>query len=264
MVRHNGPGSVNVGLTGRSPAGSGRRGLRTAADSRRVAAMAASDLDPWSVEDWVFDLDNTLYPSSCGLFRQVDERIGAYIQRVLDLDPQGARGVQRRYYREHGSSLRGLMDHHGIDPGEFLDFVHDIDLSPVDPAPGLDAALGDLPGRKIVYTNGSSAHAARILERLGIARHFAAVFDIVAAEFRPKPQPAAYSALVENHGIDPGRAVMIEDLARNLTPAAALGMTTVLVGPQPYDSDVERHLDAAHHVTDDLTAWLEGLIAARL
>ena len=236
--------------------------MRLALASRKVATMTR-DFDPLGVEDWVFDLDNTLYPSSCGLFSQVSERIGAFIQRALDLAPDAAQGIRHRYYLEHGSSLRGLMDHHGVDPAEFLDYVHDIDLSPVDPAPGLDAALDGLPGRKIVYTNGSTAHASRILNRLGIDRHFAAVFDIVAADYRPKPDPAAYGALVERHDIDPGSAVMIEDLARNLTPAAALGMTTVLIGPQPYDSDIHEHLDAAHHVAGDLLAWLEGLTAAR-
>lgn len=258
MARDNGPGSVNGGLTGKAETAlaAGFRGPQS-------GAMTARALDLASVEVWVFDLDNTLYPPACGLFGQMDERIGAYIQRTLDLDPEGARGIQRRYYLEHGSSLRGLMVHHGVDPGPFLDYVHDIDLSPVAPAPGLEAALERLPGRKIVHTNGSTAHAARILDRLGIARHFAAVFDIAAADYRPKPDPSGYGLLVERHAVDPARAVMVEDLARNLAPAAALGMTTVLIGPQPYDSDAGDHLDAAHHVIEDLTAWLEALVAAR-
>ena len=129
--------------------------------------------------------------------------------------------------------------------------------------PALDRALDRLPGRKLVFTNASADYAGKVLARLGVTRHFAAVFDIVAADYRPKPDPAAYGALVERHDIDPGSAVMIEDLARNLTPAAALGMTTVLIGPQPYDSDIHEHLDAAHHVAGDLLAWLEGLTAAR-
>lgn len=205
---------------------------------------------------WLFDLDNTLYPARCNLFAQVDRRIGLFIQERLGLEAAAARELQKRYFRDHGTTLRGLMLHHGIDPGVFLDFVHEIDVEPVPPSPALDAALSSLPGRKLVFTNGSVAHAARVMARLGIARHFEGVFDIVAAGYIPKPEPATYLKLIEAHGIDPARAAMIEDLPRNLRPAAALGMTTVLVLTGEEWAMTDAAGDHIHHVTDDLVGWL--------
>jgi putative hydrolase of the HAD superfamily len=224
--------------------------------------MAKSQpIAPERVEDWIFDLDNTLYPASCNLFRQVDRRIREYIQGFLGLDEEQAHGLQRRYFRAHGSSMRGMMLHHGMDPGAFLGYVHDIDLSPVPPAPGLDTALARLPGRKTVYTNGSTAHAGRVLERLGITRHFSAVFDIVEAGYLPKPQPESYRRLVARYGIDPARAVLVEDLAQNLGPAAALGMTTVWVAQDSHDLSAQPGDDTVHHVIHDLAAWLAELVS---
>jgi len=209
------------------------------------------------VTDWVFDLDNTLYPARCNLFAQVDRRIGLFIEGLLGLEQGPARELQKRYFREHGTTLRGLMTHHGIDPRAFLDFVHEIDLAPVPPSPALDAALAALPGRKFIFTNGSVAHADRVMGRLGVAHHFEGIFDIVAADYLPKPDPATYQSLIARHGINPVRAAMIEDLPRNLRPAAALGMTTVLVltGEEwaAMDGDAGDHI---HHVTDDLVGWL--------
>jgi putative hydrolase of the HAD superfamily len=208
------------------------------------------------VTDWVFDLDNTLYPARCNLFAQVDRRIGLFIQDLLGLEPAAARELQKRYFREHGTTLRGLMTHHGVDPEAFLHFVHEIDMTPVPPSPALEAALADLPGRKFIFTNGSVAHAERVMARLGVGAHFEGVFDIVAAGYLPKPDPATYDSMVRRHAIDPARAAMIEDLPRNLRPAAALGMTTVLVltGEEWAMSDAAG--DHIHHVTDDLVGWL--------
>jgi putative hydrolase of the HAD superfamily len=208
------------------------------------------------VTDWIFDLDNTLYPARCNLFAQVDRRIGLFIESLLGLEQAGARELQKRYFREHGTTLRGLMTHHGVDPRAFLDFVHEIDLAPVPPSPALDAALAALPGRKFIFTNGSVAHADRVMGRLGVAHHFEDVFDIVAAEYLPKPDPATYRSLIARHGIDPARAAMIEDLPRNLRPAAALGMTTVLVLTGEEWEAMDEAGDHIHHVTDDLVGWL--------
>jgi putative hydrolase of the HAD superfamily len=208
------------------------------------------------VVDWVFDLDNTLYPSRCNLFAQVDRRIGRFIEDRLGLDTVAARQLQKRYFHEYGTTLHGLMAHHEIDPTTFLEFVHDIDITPVPPSPALDDALTRLPGRKLIFTNGSTAHADRVMARLGVAHHFAGVFDIVAAEYRPKPDPATYDSLIRRHGIDPRRAVMIEDLPRNLRPAAALGMTTVLVQTGEEWAQIDSAGDHIHHVTDDLVGWL--------
>jgi putative hydrolase of the HAD superfamily len=214
-----------------------------------------------AAEAWIFDLDNTLYPASCALFRQVDRRIGEFIERLLGLDPVAARRVQKEFFRDYGTTLRGLMTRYGVAPDEFLEFVHAIDCSPVPASPALDAALGRLAGRKIVFTNGSTKHAERVLLRLGVGHRFDAIFDIAAADYLPKPDPAPYASLVRRHRLDPRASVMIEDLPRNLAPAAALGMTTVLVR-----SDAEWAAEGAdasyiHHVTDDLVAWLAAVPA---
>jgi putative hydrolase of the HAD superfamily len=214
---------------------------------------------------WVFDLDNTLYPASCKLFAQVEVRIRDYVAGFLGLGADEAYRLQKVYFREHGTTLQGMMRHHGMDPGPFLAYVHDIDLSPVRPDPALDEALGRLAGRKIVFTNGSAEHALKVLERVGVARHFEAVFDIAAAGYVPKPEPRVYDAFVRRLGLDPRATVMVEDIARNLVPAAEIGMTTVWVrggaerpddGLAPPDADV---LAAIHHVVDDLALWLSEL-----
>jgi putative hydrolase of the HAD superfamily len=157
-----------------------------------------------------------------------------------------------------------LMNVHGMEPGPFLDYVHDIDLSPVSPDPALDAALTRLKGRKIVFTNGPTDHAERVMDRLAVRRHFEAVFDIVEADYVPKPEPRAYETLVHRYGLNPRATVMVEDLVRNLAPAAAMGMTTVWVRERPEGGAPNTgHNDAtADHVVDDLARWLGELTAA--
>jgi putative hydrolase of the HAD superfamily len=213
-----------------------------------------------AVETWVFDLDNTLYPAASSLFDQVDRRMGEFVARHLGLPFDAGRAEQKRLFRAHGTTLRGLMVEHGVDPVVFMDHVHAIDLSGIDPDPRLDAALARLPGRKVVYTNGSVAHAARVTAHLGIARHFDATFDIAAAGWVPKPEPAPYATMLDRLAIDPARAAMVEDIARNLVPAAALGMATVWVRS---DADWAKAGAAAathiHHETDDLPAFLLAL-----
>ena len=211
---------------------------------------------------WIFDLDNTLYPPSIDLFGQIDERMRDYIAGYLGLHPEEAYRIQKRYFFDYGTSLRGLMHVHGMDPAPFLEHVHDIDVTLLHPSPQLEAALAALPGRKLVYTNASTRHAERVMDRLGITHHFEAVFDIVEAGYEPKPEPRPYSSLVRRFGFDPGAAVMVEDMARNLVPAAALGMTTVWV--RSHSEHGRAGLDGARidHETDDLTAWLESLLVA--
>jgi len=217
-----------------------------------------------SFETWVFDLDNTLYPASSSLFPQIHKRMGQYIARALQVDAATADAMQRKYYREHGTTLRGLMLMHAIEPDEFLAYVHEIDCTVLPAAPKLDAALALIPGRKIVFTNGSARHAENVLNQLDLSRHFEGVFDIKAADYVPKPAIEAYRKMVDRFAFDPNGAVMFEDLAHNLTAAAELGMTTVWVreeghsfaeGPDPED------LSAIHHVTDDLAGWIESWLA---
>lgn len=211
---------------------------------------------------WVFDLDNTLYPASCNLFVQVDRRIQQYIMSKFDAGPEEARRIQKSFFHEYGTTLNGLMLNHGVEPAEYLSYVHDIDVSPVAPSPPLDRILERLPGRKLVYTNGSVPHAERVMERLGVARHFAGVFDIVAADYVPKPQPKAFDAFVKLYDVDPSSAVMVEDIARNLAPAHALGMTTVWIRSDHHWSGGSATDPHIHHVIDDLVDWLTGVADA--
>ncbi|MBV8185796.1 MAG: pyrimidine 5'-nucleotidase [Alphaproteobacteria bacterium] len=213
---------------------------------------------------WLFDLDNTLYPARCNLFAQIDVRIGRYIADLLKVDPEEARRVQKEYWREHGTSMRGMMTLHGVDPKQYLDYVHDIDYSPVEASPALDAALKKLPGRKIIFTAGDVPHAERVMERLGVAHHFEAIFDIVAGDYWPKPHKQIYEKLVLKHAVDPMRACMADDIAINLKPASEMGMRTVWVR---HEESVKRaadlDLDHIHHQTEDLAEWLTDWVAQR-
>ena len=211
------------------------------------------------VDCWVFDLDNTLYPASCRLFDQVDRRIGEYVQQLLKLDPVAARALQKQYFRDHRTTLNGLMIHHRIRPEDFLDFVHAIDLSPVAEDRRLDAALDRLPGRKVIYTNGSVRHAENVMGKLGVARHFEDVFDIAAAGYVPKPEISAYRAMLVRHGIDPTRAAMLDDMPRNLAPAAELGMTTVWVKTDVDWAQPEAETGFIHHTAENLADWLHEI-----
>ena len=181
------------------------------------------------IDCWIFDLDNSLYPASADLFALIDIRMGEYIQRLLACDPVEARRVQKSYFHEHGTTLAGLMAGHGVAPRDFLDYVHDIDLARLTADPALVAAMDRLPGRKFVFTNGDEAYAARVLDKIGLANAFDGMHDIHAMDYVPKPDPRAYAALCSAHAIAPETALFVEDMARNLEPAKALGMTTVWV-----------------------------------
>ncbi|MFO1189858.1 MAG: pyrimidine 5'-nucleotidase [Alphaproteobacteria bacterium] len=222
----------------------------------------SSPLPDSATEAWVFDLDNTLYPAACDLFAQVNARMAGFIANQLGLDPVTARHLQKRYFHEHGTTLRGLMLEHGTDPTAYLAYVHDIDLSPVRPDPRLDRALARLPGRKVVFTNGSVRHAENVMARLGVSGHFDAVFDIVAADYIPKPAAATYRRMATALAIAPDRAVMIDDIPQNLVPAAAMGMTTVWVRTDTEYARIGEVGKHVHHIADDLAAWLEHAAAA--
>ena len=220
------------------------------------------------VETWVFDLDNTLYPHHLNLWQQVDERIRDYIARFLKITHEEAFHLQKDYYKRYGTSMRGLMTVHGMKPDDFLDFVHQIDHSPLMPNAALGSAIENLPGRKLILTNGTRRHADAVLARLALDNHFEDVFDIVAAELDPKPSPQTYDRFLKALDVDAGRAAMFEDLARNLAVPHTLGMTTVLVVPE-HTREVFREgwelegRDAPHvdHVTDDLAGFLERIKA---
>ncbi len=206
-------------------------------------------------ETWIFDLDNTLYPSHCDLFAEISQRMTHFVSEFLGVDRDEAYETQKAYFKTYGTTLNGMMQCHGMDPHDFLDYVHDIDYGPVTQSPDLSAALERLPGRKLIYTNGTVRHAEEVVDRLGIHQHFDVIFDIVAAEFVPKPNQGPYEQLIAKEGIDPTRAAMVEDMSKNLAPAAALGMRTVLVQSHFEWSGVVDH-DHVHHVAEDLAHWL--------
>lgn len=220
------------------------------------------------VETWVFDLDNTLYPHHVNLWRQVDVRIRDYIAKFLDITHDEAFRVQKDYYRRYGTTLRGMMTEHGMQPDDFLEFVHQIDHTPIEPNPALGQALKKLRGRKLILTNGTRTHAEAVMRRLKVHEHFEDVFDIVAGEHEPKPSPQTYDRFLARHGVDPGKAAIFEDLARNLEVPHKLGMTTVLVVPErtrevfredwELEGADEPHVD---HITDDLVGFLEWIAA---
>lgn len=219
------------------------------------------------IDYWVFDLDNTLYPAECDLFAQIDQRMTRFVSDLLSLPPEQARAIQKKYYAEHGTTLNGLMTLHGMKPAAFLDYVHDIDLSPIPPLVGLHTEISRLPGKKYVFTNGSRGHADRVVEKLGLTGLFDDHFGIEDTGFEPKPRPVAFDRFHDRHGIDPKSSVMFEDLSRNLKAAHDFGYTTVLVhsdkdwshepvGARPAGAD--HAADHIHYLTDCLTSFLKA------
>ena len=211
------------------------------------------------IDCWIFDLDNTLYPAKADLFGLIDIKMGEYIQTLLGCDPVEARRVQKAYFLEHGTTLAGLMRDHGTDPHDFLDYVHDISLDRIVADHALIDHIAALPGRRLIFTNGDAAYARRVLERLGLADAFELIHDIHACAYVPKPDPSGYAALCAAHAIDPARAIFFEDMARNLRPAKALGMTTVWVNNGSEAGNVDAHADFIDYETDDLTPFLATL-----
>jgi len=221
------------------------------------------------ITDWVFDLDNTLYPHHSNLFGQIDVKMTAYVSELLGLPRDDARKLQKELYLEYGTTLAGLIARHGIDSDDFLEKVHDIDYSHLEPNPELGTAIRTLPGRKFIFTNGDRRHAERTARRLGILDDFDDIFDIIAAGLTPKPAQKSYDLFVALHKVAGPNAVMFEDLARNLKVPKALGMTTVLIVPRNFrptfseiwESDVEQE-DDVDFVTDDITTFLGSIAKA--
>ena len=212
------------------------------------------------IRDWIFDLDNCLYPASAALFDLIDERMAAYIQRLLDCDAQEAKRVQKAHFHEYGTTLAELMKEHGVDPHQFLADVHDIELERLQCDERLGRFLHRLPGRRFVFTNGDAPYARRVLEKIGVGEHFDDLHDIHASSYRPKPDPHGYELLCERFGIDPPHALLVDDMVQNLAPAKALGMTTIWVdngserGNHNYDSKV------VDERISDVSDWLQSIL----
>jgi putative hydrolase of the HAD superfamily len=216
------------------------------------------------IDTWVFDLDNTLYPATCGLFELVQAKMNDYICTRLGVAMEEAVALRRSYFLEHGTTMNGLMVVNRIDPHDFLAFVHDVDLSGVPANPALVAALAALPGRKLIYTNGSVPHAERLLQHLGITSSFSGIFDIVASAFTPKPADAPFRAFMEKYAIAPRSALMVEDMAKNLAPAAALGMSTAWVRTGIDWAEPAAGTDHIHYIVEDLAGFLAAAASTEL
>lgn len=213
---------------------------------------------------WLFDLDNTLYPAHTDLFAQIDQRMAAFIMSYLGVNHVEARTLQKAYWASHGTTLNGLMSEHSMSPEPFLEFVHDIDVTGLVYDQRLDAALSRLPGRKMIFTNGTLRHAENVLERLQLAHHFECIFDIAATGYVPKPHSSAYHHVVAASGIHAASTVMVDDSVKNLLPAFELGMITIWATGKPEWSGPPPAPDAVHihHVTEDIGAFLDDLFPA--
>lgn len=227
-------------------------------------ALPATDADFRHVRHWIFDLDNTLYRADCGLFAGIEARMTDFVMQATGLDRVAARALQKDLYRQYGTTLSGMMQTRGTDPEAYLAFVHDIDLSGLAPDPALNFQLERLPGRRYVFTNGCRHHAERILARRGMAGLFDEIWDIRALGFVPKPDARAYASVVAAAELAPSSAAMFDDIAHNLAPARALGMTTVWLktgsdfsaGTREIPLAASNHID---HETGDLTVFLGSI-----
>lgn len=212
------------------------------------------------IDCWIFDLDNTLYPSSARIMPLCEVRMATYIEDQLGVDSDEAHRLRHSYFVEYGTTLAGLMRLHAIDPQHYLDFVHDVPLASLEPDPRLRSALERLPGRKLVFTNADAAYAGRVLEARGLAGCFEAVHDIVACGLCPKPEPAAYASLIDALDVDPRASLFVDDMARNLAPAKALGMATVWMDCNTEHGEAGATDADLDYRTDNLTLWLESLL----
>jgi putative hydrolase of the HAD superfamily len=237
-----------------------------------TSVAAAPARDPFAaIDTWVFDLDNTLYPADCDLWPKIDQRITQFMMALFGLDGASARALQKYYYQHYGTTLRGLMEDHGVGADEFLKYVHEIDRSSILPNASLAAAIAALPGRKLILTNGSRDHAMLTAEALGLGTSFEDIFDIIDAELVPKPELRTYQRFFDKHGVNPETAAMFEDIERNLIVPHQRGMKTVLVVPKPGQRDHREPFEIADSyalphidfVTDDLGGFLMNILAAQ-
>jgi putative hydrolase of the HAD superfamily len=214
------------------------------------------------IDNWVFDLDNTLYPAQCALFDLIDDRMRSYIASMMNIQESEAHIIQKTYFRDHGTTLAGLLANHDVDPHHFLDFVHDVDMSRLEGLPCIRAQLMALPGRKIVFTNGNDTYAQAVLDKLGLGNVFDSICDIHAMQYRPKPEASAYQVLLAQTGIDPARSIFVEDMARNLKPAKDLGMTTIWVNNGSEFGSDNADCSFIDHEIENVSDWLNTLAPA--
>lgn len=210
------------------------------------------------IDTWIFDLDLTLYSPEANIMAQVRDRIALFVQDYFKVDSEAAHGIRYNYWQKYGTTLGGLMAEHNVEPHGYLDFVHDVDMSLLAPAPALRALIAALPGRKLIFTNADAPYAHRVLAARGLTDIFEDIFDIHRMEHVPKPNPASYAALCAQLDITPQSALFVEDSAQNLAPAKALGMRTIWV-KHTGEADSSGHEEHIYHQIDDVTEWLSSI-----
>jgi putative hydrolase of the HAD superfamily len=210
------------------------------------------------IDTWIFDLDLTLYSPEANIMAQVRDRIALFVQDYFNVGSDEADQIRHKYWKQYGTTLGGLMAEHNVDPHSYLDFVHDVDMALLMPAPELRAHIAALPGRKIIFTNADAPYAEQVLEARGLAGLFEDIFDIHRMAHLPKPAPASYEALCGELAIAPRTALFIEDSAHNLVPAKGLGMTTIWV-KHDGEADSSGHDQHIDHEIADVTEWLSSI-----
>ena len=212
-----------------------------------------------NIKYWLFDLDNTLYSGATKVFDQVDKKMSMFISSKLNISKEEAKKIQKNYFVAYNTTLNGMIKNHKIDANEFLEFVHDIDLSFLKKDKQLEEEISKINGKKIIFTNGSRAHAINVTKRLGIERYFDDIFDIVSADFIPKPSPKTYKKIIEKYKIEPQYSIFIEDIARNLKPAHDLGMKTVwIINKEPWAAEFS-DADFINYKTEKLSKFLKEI-----
>ena len=211
------------------------------------------------IDNWIFDLDNTLYSADSGIFQQVHKLMGKFIKNYLNIETKKAKELQRKYYKEHGTTLRGMMDNHGVDPDYFLSEVHKLDYSIVGSNNKLNMELKKLNGKKIIYTNANMEHVLNVLERIELSNCFDHVFDIKMANYIPKPQLTPYNHIVKKFDLNPSKSAMFDDIAKNLVPAKNVGFTSIWIdaGYENFSDDIKSSKKYIDFETNDLSVFLE-------
>ncbi len=211
-----------------------------------------------TIDTWVFDLDNTLYSAESGIFQQVHELMGKFVSNKLKIDLDSAKKIQKKYFIKHGTTLKGLMDNHGVEPDEFLDYVHKLDYSIIHPNNDLNKEISKLQGRKIIYTNANRQHVNEILLRLDLTNMFDEIFDIKMANYIPKPEINAYKDFIKRFNINPKTTIMFDDIAKNLVPAKNVGFKSVWIdlGIENISDDIKNSKQFLDFETKDLSKFL--------
>ena len=210
------------------------------------------------ITTWIFDLDNTLYSADSGIFQQVHTLMGKFVSEHLKIDINEAKELQKKYYKQHGTTLKGMMDNHGVDPDHFLSEVHRLDYSIVKPNKKLNKELENLKGRKIIYTNANRQHADDVLKRLELSHMFEEIFDIKTANYIPKPEVEPYKKIINDFSINPSTAIMFDDIAKNLVPAKKVGFTSVWIdaGYENFSDDIANSKKFLDYEVKDISNFL--------